>query len=186
MALNVSPMELGLYPLAERVAERLRAFDVPARSLEIEITEEAAIAGEAAAREINALAALGVRIAIDDFGTGYSSLASFRTLRVARLKIDRAFVMDMGKSDGDRILVQAILGVGRALDLEVVAEGIENAEAAILLARYGCHVGQGFHFARPMPRSDLDAWIAARPDAPDLVISGATEDPQSLRAASAA
>lgn len=162
VAVNVSPMELGLYPLAERIAERLAAFDVPARSLEIEITEEAAIAGDAAAREINALASLGVRIAIDDFGAGYSSLASLRTLRVERIKIDRSFVMEMGAREGDRILVQAILGIGRALGLEVVAEGVERAEDVVLLARYGCHVGQGYHFARPMARPALDAWIAAR------------------------
>ncbi len=105
---------------------------------------------------------MGVRIAIDDFGAGYSSLASLRTLRVERIKIDRGFVMDMGTREGDRILVKAILRIGRALGLEVVAEGVEHAEDALLLARYGCHVGQGYHFARPMARPALDAWIAAR------------------------
>lgn len=178
VAVNVSPMELGLYPLAERVAERLAAFGVPARSLEIEITEEAAIAGDAAAREVNALASLGVRIAIDDFGAGYASLASLRTLRVERIKIDRGFVMDMGVREGDRILVQAILGIGQALGLEVVAEGVERAEDVLLLARYGCHVGQGYHFARPMARPAFDAWIAAR-SAPMTLTGRGTMDQDS-------
>jgi diguanylate cyclase (GGDEF)-like protein len=162
VAVNVSPQELGSYPLAERIAERLVAFGVSARSLEIEITEEAALAGESATREINAVSALGLRIAIDDFGAGYSSLASLRALHVERIKIDRSFVTNMAVQEGNRVLVQAILGIGRALGLEVVAEGVESMDDALLLTRYGCHIAQGYHLARPMPRRDLDAWIEAR------------------------
>lgn len=162
VAVNVSPQELGSYPLAERIAERLVAFGVSARSLEIEITEEAALAGEGATREINAVSALGLRIAIDDFGAGYSSLASLRALHVERIKIDRSFVTNMAVQEGNRVLVQAILGIGRALGLEVVAEGVESMDDALLLTRYGCHIAQGYHLARPMPRRDLDAWIEAR------------------------
>lgn len=162
VAVNVSPQELGSYPLAERVAERLVEFGISARSLEIEITEEAALAGDGATREINALSALGLRIAIDDFGAGYSSLASLRALHVERIKIDRSFVTNMAVQEGNRVLVQAILGIGHALGLEVVAEGVESMDDALLLTRYGCHVAQGYHLARPMPRRDLDAWIDAR------------------------
>ncbi|MFC5554550.1 putative bifunctional diguanylate cyclase/phosphodiesterase [Methylobacterium iners] len=162
VAVNVSPQELGSYPLAERIAERLVAFGVSARSLEIEITEEAALAGESATREINAVSALGLRIAIDDFKAGYSSLASLRALHVERIKIDRSFVTNMAVQEGNRVLVQAILGIGRALGLEVVAEGVESMDDALLLTRYGCHIAQGYHLARPMPRRDLDTWIEAR------------------------
>lgn len=97
---------------------------------------------------------------IDDPAASYSSLASLRTLRVERIKIDRGFVTDSERREGDRSLVQAILGIG-PLGIELVTEGVEGAEEALILARCGCRVVQGYYFARPMPQPDLDAWIRA-------------------------
>lgn len=162
VAVNVSPQELGTYPLAERIAAILASEGVPAPNLEIEITEDAAIGGGGATREINALAELGVRIAIDDFGAGYSSFVSLRTLQIRRIKIDRGFITGMTTRESDRVLVQAILGIGQSLGLDVVAEGVENADEALLLSGYGCRTVQGYYFARPMPGRDLDAWMAVR------------------------
>ncbi|HEX8416312.1 MAG TPA: EAL domain-containing protein, partial [Methylobacterium sp.] len=161
VAINVSPSEIGTYALSDRIAAILSQHGVPAQCLEIEITEEATISEDAKAREFEALANLGVRIAIDDFGTGYASLAYLRTLRVDRIKIDRSFVTGLSERAGDRVLVQAILGIGRALEIQVVAEGVESLEDVRLLGHYGCPVAQGHHIARPMPRAQFDEWLAA-------------------------
>jgi EAL domain-containing protein (putative c-di-GMP-specific phosphodiesterase class I) len=97
------------------------------------------------------LRALGVRLALDDFGTGYSSLSRLRELPVDILKIDRAFISEVCNGGADTALARAIIELGRALRLTVVAEGIENAEQVDRLQELDCQFGQGFHLGRPAP-----------------------------------
>jgi EAL domain-containing protein (putative c-di-GMP-specific phosphodiesterase class I) len=105
---------------------------------------------------------LGVRLAIDDFGAGYSSFAYLLRLSVHKLKIDRSFVHDAPGSAGAAAIVRAIVDMARALDLEVVAEGIETPEQRALLEQAFCAMGQGWLFARPMPADRLEAFLRAQ------------------------
>ena len=101
------------------------------------------------------MADLGITVAIDDFGTGCSSLATLKRLPVRGLKIDRSFIAALGEG-GDRSLVQAVVKLGHDLGLVSVAEGIETEEQAALLISYGCDLGQGYLFGRPVPAFALD------------------------------
>ncbi|KMO21126.1 putative bifunctional diguanylate cyclase/phosphodiesterase [Methylobacterium platani] len=166
VAMNVSPREMAQVPVDEIVLERLRALGLPAALLEIEITEETALDIEAVQDKLAALARAGIRVALDDFGIGYSSLASLRQLRAGRVKIDRSLVTGLSASDDKRGLVQAVLGLGRALGLEVVAEGIETADDLAALRALGCPFLQGYHLGRPAPADQaLRQALASRPDA---------------------
>lgn len=162
VAVNVSPCEIGTYDLKACLSAALAAHGVPASRIEIEITEEAMIASDRVVEELDGVSSLGTRIAIDDFGAGYSSLAYLRRLRVGRIKIDKSFVAGLPGHKDNRILVQAILGIGRAMSLDVVAEGVEGAEEACVLRTLGCPVAQGYHFARPMPAEAVAGWIVQR------------------------
>ena len=104
---------------------------------------------------------LGVSFALDDFGTGYSSLAFLKRLPVDVLKIDQTFVRDMIDDPEDLTIVEGMLGLASAFRRQAIAEGVETVEQGILLLRLGCQVAQGYGIARPMPASDLPAWIAA-------------------------
>jgi EAL domain-containing protein (putative c-di-GMP-specific phosphodiesterase class I) len=92
-------------------------------------------------------------VALDDFGVGYSSLQYLRDLPISKLKIDRSFVLDVGENDRSRALIKSIVSLGTALDLEVVAEGIETEIQAAALLDCGCRLGQGYLFSRPKPPS---------------------------------
>ncbi|HTZ00400.1 MAG TPA: EAL domain-containing protein, partial [Rhodocyclaceae bacterium] len=108
---------------------------------------------------------LGVTVSVDDFGTGYSSLARLRWLPIDQIKIDRSFVMNLDVDEKDALVVQTIVDLGRAFGLEVVAEGIESAPQAARLLALGCTIGQGYHYARPLPADRLAAWLHESPPA---------------------
>jgi diguanylate cyclase (GGDEF)-like protein len=166
VAMNVSPREMAQIPVDEIVLDRLRALGLPPCLLEIEITEETALDIEAVQGKLLALSRAGIGVALDDFGIGYSSLASLRQLRAGRVKIDRSLVTGLSTSDDKRGLVQAVLGLGRALGLEVVAEGVETAEDLATLRALGCPFLQGYHLGRPVPADEaLRRVLACRPDA---------------------
>jgi len=105
------------------------------------------------------LHALGVRVAIDDFGAGYSSLAYIHRLPVDRIKIDRSFVGAMARDERTAAIVQATIDLAHRLDLEVVAEGVEDGKTLAELRRLGCDIVQGYFVARPMPAATLDRWL---------------------------
>jgi EAL domain-containing protein (putative c-di-GMP-specific phosphodiesterase class I) len=117
----------------------------------VEITENTLMREDAAAEVLERIRALGLSISLDDFGTGYSSLAYLQRFPIEELKIDRAFVRDLGTREGASALVTAIVGVARALGLRVVAEGIEDKEQLEEVRALGCDVAQGFLLARPQP-----------------------------------
>jgi len=157
VAVNVSARSLTDLAFAGNIAELLREARVPARLLEIEVTETALMADPERAREVlSDLAHLGLRVAIDDFGTGYSSLAFLQTLPVNALKIDRSFVRDMTTNASDAVIVRSVIELGRNLGLEVIAEGVEDQSTCRELADVGCPVGQGYYWSRPIPADELE------------------------------
>jgi EAL domain-containing protein (putative c-di-GMP-specific phosphodiesterase class I) len=130
--------------------------------LTIEVTESTAMADrDSGFRALRELSDAGVRIAIDDFGTGYSSLDHLRQMPADILKIDRSFVAGMTGDSPDSALVAAAVAMGRALEMQVVAEGIETSEQAADLREFGCPFGQGYLFARPLPPDELDRLLEA-------------------------
>jgi EAL domain-containing protein (putative c-di-GMP-specific phosphodiesterase class I) len=111
---------------------------------------------QAALARLNALKALGIRIYVDDFGTGYSSLSYLRQFPVDTVKIDKCFIDNVHTRADDAAFVGAILRLSEALHLDTLAEGIETQDQANTLRQLGCHLGQGYHYARPLDPSDVD------------------------------
>jgi EAL domain-containing protein (putative c-di-GMP-specific phosphodiesterase class I) len=129
--------------------------------LELEITETVGMEdADAALRVLKELTALGIRLSVDDFGTGFSSLAYLKRLPVSAIKIDRSFVMDMDRDGDDRAIVRSTIDLARHLGMEVVAEGVENAEALRDLRELGCDLAQGFAISPPLPAPELRRWLA--------------------------
>ncbi|MGW9232891.1 putative bifunctional diguanylate cyclase/phosphodiesterase [Pseudorhizobium sp. NPDC055634] len=173
VAINVSPAELSAYSLSGMLRDVVELTGIDPSSLEIEITEEAMLDTAAAGPELGSLERMGFRIAVDDFGMGHSSLAYLMDLKVDRLKIDRSFVSGIADSRSNQALVSALVGMGHALSIDIVVEGVETAEDAEVLRMLGCRYGQGYLFGRPMPLVALRTWVAAHADAGQATAVGA-------------
>ncbi|WP_052019490.1 bifunctional diguanylate cyclase/phosphodiesterase [Asticcacaulis sp. YBE204] len=163
VAVNISPREMSRLPVETMVFEALKQANVAPSTIEIEITEETAMDMRAVEGKLAVLAEGGIRLVIDDFGVGYSSLSSLRHLRVDRLKIDNSFVIGLTDSTSAQVMVQAIVNLGHSLGMEVVAEGVENAETQALLQRFGCRNMQGYHLGRPMTGDAALEWAMKKP-----------------------
>ncbi|MBK1667308.1 hypothetical protein CKO28_04575 [Rhodovibrio sodomensis] len=158
VSVNLSAGELLDTDLPDRVAGILAELGVEGSALEIEVTETAVMGHpEIAIRTLEQLRQLGVRLAIDDFGTGHSSLAYLQRLPVDVVKLDRSFIMRQGPRE--QAITRAAIALSHELGLEIVAEGVEDAETAARLRDWGCDEAQGFHFARPMPAVMLAGWL---------------------------
>lgn len=155
VSMNVSPREMTQFGVARLVMSTLAEFGLPPGMLEIELTEEAMMDLRIAQAGLDTLGRAGVRIAIDDFGVGFASLGSLQKLEVDRIKIDRSFISGMVKARSDQVLVQAVLSLARSLEIEVVAEGVENEETLQMLDRFGCPIVQGYHLSPPLPPAAL-------------------------------
>jgi diguanylate cyclase (GGDEF)-like protein len=156
VALNLSVHQLRQDDLVSRIEQALHRHGIEPDMLMLEITETVAMEDAAATQRIfDGLAELGVQLSIDDFGTGYSSLAYLRKLPARQLKVDRSFIADLGTDKDARAVVDAVLRLARALDLRVVAEGVETAAQRDILLELGCDELQGFLLARPMPAADV-------------------------------
>jgi EAL domain-containing protein (putative c-di-GMP-specific phosphodiesterase class I) len=140
------------------VGAGLRESGLEPTALALEITEGVLLEDTPATAEtLLALRRLGARLLLDDFGTGYSSLAYLRRHPIDALKIDRAFVADLGEDGaGDAAIVQAIIGMAKALGMRVVPEGVETAGQLRRLTELGCEFAQGFHLSRPLPAGALE------------------------------
>jgi EAL domain-containing protein (putative c-di-GMP-specific phosphodiesterase class I) len=143
------------------VASAITSARVPPELVCIEVTESALADASAAARALDRLKEVGVRVAIDDFGTGYSSLSRLHRFPLDLLKIDRSFVEQIGNGGGGTVIVAAVVGLGRALNLRTVAEGIELPLQAQRLQRLGCHAGQGFFWSPAVPAHEALAVVRA-------------------------
>ncbi len=166
VSVNVSTRSLRGGDFVTKLRAALAAMSVAPQSLELEITESAAIADlERTQAILHEIRALGVRISIDDFGTGFSSLAHLRRIPADRIKIDRAFVCTMTEVDDDAALVHAIIGIATTLRKHVIAEGVETEAQRAQLLRFGCHEGQGYLFSRPVDPAAIARMITTEQDA---------------------
>jgi diguanylate cyclase (GGDEF)-like protein/PAS domain S-box-containing protein len=158
VSVNISPLQFGRAGFLEELQKALKISQLPAELLKIEITEGVIISGADRAIEIlKSIRALGVHVVIDDFGTGYSSLSYLRLLPITQIKLDRSFIVNLTISVQDAAIVRSIIFLAHQLNLEVVAEGVETLEQAILLYQHDCDLFQGYFYARPAPISDLNS-----------------------------
>jgi EAL domain-containing protein (putative c-di-GMP-specific phosphodiesterase class I) len=149
VAVNVSPVQFERSDVPAMVARVLERSRVDPRNIELEITESTLMA-PGALPSLQALRRLDVSIAIDDFGTGFSSLGYVRSFMVDRVKLDMSFVRGIGCSRADEVIVKAVIAMGQALDIRVVAEGVETADQLDYLIDNGCDEVQGFWLGCPM------------------------------------
>ncbi|WP_085582404.1 MULTISPECIES: bifunctional diguanylate cyclase/phosphodiesterase [unclassified Pseudomonas] len=163
VAVNVCVDSFVDEQFVEVIQQMIKETGLPPERLVLEITEDVAMTGaEQAMRNSLAFRRSGIRLAMDDFGTGYSSLGRLRSLQFHKLKIDRSFVAMLPGSTADQEIVRAILSIARALGMQAIAEGIETREQLAFLQAEGCHEGQGYWFARPMPLEALITWVEGR------------------------
>ena len=159
VAVNLSVRNLLDPKFPAEVARLLQKWEIDPIRLELEITESSIMADPARAMEIlTTLHNLGVRLAVDDFGTGYSSLSSLKRLPINAVKIDKTFVQSMQTDENDLLIVQSIIDLAHNMGLEVVAEGVENAEVVDMLKLLGCDFIQGWHRGRPVPAKEVP-WL---------------------------
>jgi diguanylate cyclase (GGDEF)-like protein len=163
VSVNVSAHQLGRKEFAEHVRRALAESGIDPAALTLEITETTLMRNvPAACEQLEAIRATGVRVAIDDFGTGYASLSNLQRVPVDILKIDMSFVAALNEGGQSRELLEAIIGVGQALSLAVVAEGIEDQSQMATLQAMGCEMAQGFLMARPGPPELIEGLLRPR------------------------
>jgi len=156
MAVNLSPRQFADDQLLQDVDEALVASGMSPTLLQLEVTESMVMGNVArAVKVLTAIQSRGIRLAIDDFGTGYSSMSLMKHFPIDTIKIDRSFVRDLHDDSEDQAIAQAIINMGKALGMTVVAEGVENAEQEAFLRSHACDEMQGFLFSKPLPAADL-------------------------------
>ena len=161
IAVNMSTLNLHDLTVPDRLEQRLRAGDMPAKHLCLEITESAAFKDAAMTMDILSRMRLkGMQLSIDDFGTGYSSLKMLRQMPFSEIKIDQSFVGDATTSRDSRAIVKSIMDLAANMEMGCVAEGVETEETAELLERLGSCDMQGYLIAAPMPVEAIPAWLA--------------------------
>ncbi len=164
VAVNLSPLQFIRGDLVREVQQALAASGLPAGRLELEITESVLLQdNEATLKLLHRLRALGVRISMDDFGTGYSSLSYLRRFPFDKIKIDQSFIRSLEREQGSIEIIRAVVGLGKALGMDVLAEGVETAEQLSILQIEGCDELQGYLFSKPRPVQDLPGIIAGHP-----------------------
>jgi diguanylate cyclase (GGDEF)-like protein len=164
LSVNVSQLQLDTDELIDHVTEALEASGLAPEALTLEITETTLMSNaEETARRLYELKRLGVKIAVDDFGTGYSSLAHLRQFPVDVLKIDRSFVSQLAEGSEGEILLHTLVQLGKALEIETTAEGIESPRDLSLIRDKECDNGQGFLFTRPLSAQDADSFFRQWP-----------------------
>ncbi len=162
VSVNVSSVQAMSSDFCESIRKILEPLGMPARRLELEITESVFLnESHATIQSLRALKGLGLRIALDDFGTGYSSLAYLRRFPFDTLKIDHSFVRELMSRADARAIVKTIIGLARTLNMNTVAEGVEEAQQMDVLGGFGCGAMQGHFVAHPMPASEVPAFLAA-------------------------
>jgi diguanylate cyclase (GGDEF)-like protein/PAS domain S-box-containing protein len=163
VAVNLSPLQFRLGNLFSVVMDALKQSGLPARRLELEITETLLLEKSSQVlATLHALRALGVRISMDDFGTGYSSLSYLRSFPFDKIKIDQSFVRDLGSNHEGQAIVRSIISLGKGLGVTITAEGVETEAELSCLRAEGCHEGQGFLFSRARPNAEIVGLLQAQ------------------------
>jgi EAL domain-containing protein (putative c-di-GMP-specific phosphodiesterase class I) len=160
VAVNISARQFGHPDFLAKIEALLRRTGINPASLELEITEGAVMERtEAAVALLHKLRALGLKLSIDDFGTGYSSLAYLKRFPIDKLKIDQSFVRQLKPGSQDAAIVQAVIGLGHTLGIDVIAEGVETIEQREWLRRLSCDQIQGYFYSRPLAEPQLYAFV---------------------------
>jgi diguanylate cyclase (GGDEF)-like protein/PAS domain S-box-containing protein len=163
VAVNLSSLQFRAGNLLSVVMEALKQSGLPAKRLELEITETLLLEKSSQVlATLHALRALGVRISMDDFGTGYSSLSYLRSFPFDKIKVDQSFVRGLGTNNDARAIVRAIISLGVGLGVTITAEGVETEAELACLRSEGCHEGQGFLFSHPRPNAEIVAMLKAQ------------------------
>jgi EAL domain-containing protein (putative c-di-GMP-specific phosphodiesterase class I) len=158
-SVNVSILDLYDEAFPDHVRRALQSHDLPADQLTIEITETAlATEPDRVSRAAHALRVVGVGLSLDDFGTGYASLQQLRRLPLTEVKLDKSYVDKLTSDKADRAIVASVHAYAQALDLTLVAEGVDNSDTLSALAQLPGTVGQGFHIGRPMAPAEFEQW----------------------------
>ncbi|MGV8854477.1 MAG: putative bifunctional diguanylate cyclase/phosphodiesterase [Devosia sp.] len=155
LAVNLSPVQIQKPGLAEVITRVLQNSGLPARRLELEVTETVVLAGAEGIDMLSALHASGICIVLDDFGTGYASLSNLVSLPFSKIKIDRSFVNNLATQPNCRAIVAAITGLAHGLGMDITAEGVETEEQLSILIAAGCSNVQGYYFSRPLPLAEI-------------------------------
>jgi len=163
VSVNVSAQDIENPAFSGGIADVIRELRLEPGRLTLEITESGLLSEtENALRNLQSIAALGVRLSVDDFGTGYATLKQLQKLPVHELKVDRSFVSGMNQNRGNQTIVRSTIELGKQLGLRVTAEGVETVAELRALATMGCHEIQGYYLAKPMPPVEVIAWIEMR------------------------
>ena len=164
MAINISAVELRTKGFVSGVRAMLTQAKLEPSDLELELTETFLLQNaDSTAAVLEALKDVGVRLALDDFGTGYASLSHLRRFPIDTLKIDRSFVRDIAMDSDDASIVRAVIGMGKSLDMQVVAEGVETSEQFDFLRQQGCPEGQGYYFSEPIVAAEFARNLGRHP-----------------------
>ena len=164
IAVNISAINLQDRDFPDSVAAMIAEYAVPSHRLELEVTETAIMTEPIVAIEnIRKLSVLGIQMSIDDFGTGYSSMAYLQKLLVAKIKIDKSFVMDMGTHENDEVIVRSTIDLAHNLGLKAVAEGVESQAAWDKLRDLGCDSAQGYFMSKPLTAEHFLEWVRTSP-----------------------
>ncbi len=164
MAVNLSPRQFADTHLLQDIDEALGASGMSATLLQLEVTESMVMRHvDRAIKVLDAIQSRGIRLAIDDFGTGYSSMSLMKQFPIDTIKIDRSFVRDLPDDSEDRAIAQAIIRMGKALGMTVVAEGVETVEQLAFLRHHGCDEMQGYLFSKPLPASKMAELLQSPP-----------------------
>jgi EAL domain-containing protein (putative c-di-GMP-specific phosphodiesterase class I) len=156
MAVNLSPRQFADEHLLHDVDEALLASSMSPVLLQLEVTESMVMRNVSrAVRVLDAIQNRGIRLAIDDFGTGYSSMSLMKQFPIDTIKVDRSFVRDLAHDTEDQAIAQAIISMGKALGMTVIAEGVETVEQQEFLRQHACDEMQGYLFSKPLPAREL-------------------------------
>ncbi len=164
VAVNLSAVQIRQANIVSLVKQALHTHHLDARYLELELTESLLLENVGSVlKQLHELKEIGVTLSIDDFGTGYSSLAYLKRFPIDTLKIDKSFVSNLGQDADSRAIALAIVSMAHSLRLKVIAEGVEDASQANILAEMGCDDAQGYWYARPMPADQVAMWLQRDP-----------------------
>lgn len=159
ISINISSTQFRQRTFATQLAGAVERYDIDPEYLQVEITESAVMDNlPLAIAALNEIRAIGIPIALDDFGTGYSSLNYLSSLPLDKLKIDQSFIKQLGSHRPSRSITDAIIALGRSLNLKVVGEGIESEQDMDYLRQHGCDQVQGYLFSHPLPPKDFESW----------------------------
>ena len=177
VAVNLSPLQFRLGSLLSVVMDALKQSGLPAKRLELEITETLLLEKSSQVlATLHALRALGVRISMDDFGTGYSSLSYLRSFPFDKIKIDQSFVRDLAANRDAQAIVRSIISLGVGLGVTITAEGVETEAELGCLRSEGCHEGQGFLFSQARPNAEIVGLLSAQRGADSIALEDPAEN----------